>query len=81
MNEKTVTLATSRICGPCTMLKNKLASLKLEVDVKDFNIDEDKEFFTKHNIRSVPRLIVESDDGVEIIQGMDDIIETIKANV
>jgi len=39
MNEKTVTLATSRICGPCTMLKNKLASLKLEVDVKDFNID------------------------------------------
>ena len=72
------TLATSKNCGPCSMLKNKLNSLKLEVDVKDFTIDEDKEFFTKHNIRSVPRLVIEDGDDVDIIQGMDEIIEAIK---
>lgn len=72
------TLATSRTCGPCSMLKNKLTALNLEVDVKDFSIEEDKEFFIKHGIRAVPRLVIESEDGVELIQGMDEIIEAIK---
>ena len=72
------TLATSKTCGPCMVLKNKITALNLEVVVKDFTIEEDKEFFTKHSIRSVPRLVIEDGDDVEIIQGMDEIIEAIK---
>ena len=72
------TLATSKTCGPCTVLKNKIKSLNLEVDTKDFTIEEDREFFLKHNLRSVPRLVVEDGDTVEIIQGMDEIIEALK---
>lgn len=76
-----LTLATSVTCGPCKMLKNKLATLGLEVDVKEYTIDDDKEFFIKHNIRSVPRLVVDTDGVVEIIQGMDEIIDKITTNV
>jgi len=75
------TLAVSQSCGPCSMLKSKLKKLGLEVDIKDFSVDEDKEFFIKHQIKSVPRLVVEDNGGVTIIQGMDDIIEKIKENV
>jgi hypothetical protein len=78
MNERQLTLATSRSCGPCMVLKNKIASLNLEVEIKDFTVEEDKEFFYKHKLKSVPRLVVEDGDTVEIIQGMDEIIEAIK---
>ena len=78
MNEKTFTLATSKTCGPCMVLKNKIKALTLEVDIKDFTIEEDREFFFKHDLRSVPRLVVEDGDTVEIIQGMDEIIEALK---
>ena len=77
----TLTLLTSTTCGPCTVLKNKLKTLKLEVNTKDYSNPEDKEFFIKHNIRSVPRLVVEDSDNVEIIQGIDDIVERIKSDV
>ena len=72
------TLATSKTCGPCMVLKNKIKALNLEVDIKDFTIEEDREFFLKHNLRAVPRLVVEDGDTVEIIQGMDEIIEALK---
>jgi hypothetical protein len=62
------------------MLKNKIKDENLKVEVKDFTISEDVEFFRKHNIKLVPRLVVEDGDNVEIIQGMDDIIKAIKEN-
>lgn len=75
----TVTLATSKFCGPCMMLKNKLAAQNLEVDMKDYSIPEEMEWFKTHGIKSVPRLVIENDDGtIEVIQGMDDIIDAIK---
>lgn len=77
----TKTLLTSSQCGPCTVLKNKLNTLKLEVVTKDYSIEEHKKFFTKHNIRSVPRLVIEDGDNVEIIQGIEEIIERIKSDV
>jgi len=69
------TLLTSPTCGPCQVLKNKLAlHPNLNYDTKDFSIDADKEFFHQHNIRSVPRLVIEDGQSVTIIQGSEDII-------
>lgn len=73
------TLLTSASCGPCSVVKSKLAKLGLEVDIKDFSIEEDKEIFFKHGIKSVPRLIIEDGDKVEIIQGIDDIVNAVKS--
>lgn len=73
-----ITLLTSKSCGPCTVVKNKLKALNIEVDTKDFTIPEDQEFFRKHNIKSVPRLLIENGADVEIIQGIDDIVDAIK---
>lgn len=72
------TLLTNNGCGPCSVVKSKLAKLGLEVDTKNYSIEEDKEFFHKHNIKSVPRLIIEDGDTVKIIQGIDDIVEAVK---
>jgi len=72
-----ITLLTSKTCGPCTVVKNKLKALNIEVDIKDFSIPEDQEIFRKHSIKSVPRLLIEDGDNVEIIQGIDDIVQRI----
>lgn len=73
------TLATAQFCGPCGVLKKRIEKLDLEVETKTFEVKEDQDFFVKHGIRSVPRLVVEQDDGtVEIIQGSDEIIAAIQ---
>jgi glutaredoxin len=71
-------LATAKFCGPCSQLKNKLKTASLEVET--IELENDVEFFKKHGIKSVPRLVViDADDNtVELIQGMDDIITKIK---
>ncbi len=72
-------LLTNKTCGPCMVVKNKLRDLNLEVDTKDFSNVDDQEIFRKHNIRSVPRLLIEDgENDVQIIQGIDDIVEAIK---
>jgi glutaredoxin len=75
-----ITLATSSQCGPCYALKSKIEKLGLIVDTKDYIDQENIEWFKKHQIRSVPRLVIEKDDSVEIIQGMDEIIQIITNN-
>jgi hypothetical protein len=60
------------------MLKSKLSKLGLEVEVKDYSLAGDRDFFTKHEIRSVPRLVVEDGENVTIIQGIDEIIKEIE---
>ena len=78
-NMKKKTLLTSKFCGPCCVLKSKLALLKLTVDTKDYANLEDRAFFHDYNIKSVPRLVVVSEDGtVEVIQGMEDITKAIQ---
>ncbi len=75
----TVTLLTNKTCGPCMVVKNKLKALNLEVDIKDFSNADDQEIFRKYSIKSVPRLLIEDDEGnIEIIQGIDDIVDRIK---
>lgn len=75
---KVKTLATSSTCGPCMVIKKKLQALQIEVPVKDASKVEDHEFFKKHNIKSVPRLVIEDGDEVTIIQGYDDIISELE---
>lgn len=72
-------LLTSSTCGPCHMLKNRLEKEKLTVETKTYNDPDDREFFIEHKIKSVPRLvIIDEDDKIEIVQGMDEIVEAIK---
>lgn len=71
---KIKTLASSSTCGPCMVIKKKLQALGIEVPIKDASKVEDHEFFKKHNIKSVPRLVVEDGEEVTVIQGYDDII-------
>ncbi len=77
---KKITLCTSATCGPCYTIKAKIKIDNLNVEIKDFTDPLNIDFFRQHNIKSVPRLVVEDGDNVEIIQGMDDIIKAIKQN-
>jgi glutaredoxin len=77
---KKIFLLTSPTCGPCHMIKSKIKTENLNVEIKDFSNVEDIEFFKKHNIKAVPRLVIEDGDSVEIIQGMDDIMKVIREN-
>jgi glutaredoxin len=56
MNDNLPIIATSTICGPCKILKNRLTELKIPFNLKDMFID--REFFAEHGIRSVPTLII-----------------------
>jgi glutaredoxin len=72
-------LATSKTCGLCHMLKSKLKKDNIELETVEF--EEDFEFFKKHQIKGVPKLLVfENSNVVEIIQGIDDIIKKAKNN-
>jgi predicted DsbA family dithiol-disulfide isomerase len=75
---KTKILATSATCGPCFTLKARIEKEKLEVEIKDYTNPENIEWFKKHGIRAVPRLVIEDGDNVEIIQGIEEIIEALK---
>jgi hypothetical protein len=58
------------------MLKSKLKKDNIELETVEF--EEDFEFFKKHQIKGVPKLLVfENSDVVEIIQGIDDIIKIV----
>jgi glutaredoxin len=73
---KKLTLLTSNTCGPCFALKSTLKKKNLSVDEMVF--PDNIEFFQKHNIKTVPRLVIEEGDDVRIIQGMDDIVSEIE---
>lgn len=70
-------LATSAFCGPCHLLKRKLADEKLEVETIDMEQNTDK--FREYDVRAVPRLIIIEDGIVTArIQGIEDILKKIK---
>ena len=76
--KKFYTVLTSSMCGPCYLLKNRLKDEKLEVDTLDMTEPENLDFFRKHGIKSVPRLVIEDGDTVEIVQGIEDIVNKLK---
>lgn len=72
-------LASAAWCGPCKIVKARLESDKLadKVEIKD--ADADVAFFKTNNIRAVPRLLVmDGENVVETIQGLEDIIKRVK---
>ena len=66
-------LATSKYCAPCQVLKDELALLNIEVEIKDSSTDF--KYFIDNNIKTVPILILE--DG-EKIQGPSQILNHLK---
>ena len=71
-------LASAKFCGPCSMLKSKIAKENLEVEIKQ--MEDEIDFFKRHNIRSVPCLLVfNGNELVDKINGSDDILEKIKS--
>jgi len=75
---KTLKLATTATCGPCFAIKSKLKSMGLTVDIMELNGDN-IEFFKKHSVTTVPRLLVfDGETLADTIQGMENIIKKIK---
>jgi predicted thioredoxin/glutaredoxin len=76
-----LTLLTNKNCGPCFVLKNKLKNKELEVETLCFSDPDTHEFFKKHNIKSVPRLVIEDGENVTVVDGVDDIFAEIEKSV
>ncbi len=70
------TLALSETCGICFTIKRRLEKENLKVDIKYRK--DDAKWFDHHGVRDTPRLVIEDGGWVEIIQGMDEIVEAIK---
>lgn len=50
-----ISLATSKFCGPCQVIKAYIQENALEIELKELGADP--EFFIKHDIKSVPTLV------------------------
>ena len=54
-------------CGPCKTqdpIVEELAEEYPDVDVEKVNVDESQEVANEYQVRSLPTLIVENDDGI-----------------
>jgi hypothetical protein len=70
-------LASAGFCGPCKVLKSRIAKEDLKVEIKQ--MEDEIDFFKLHNIKSVPCLLVfNGDELINKISGSDDIIKEIK---
>lgn len=61
---KQLLVFTSPWCGPCKQLKPLIEELKNEINIVEFNVENDGGVSTTHDVRSVPTLIL-MDNGVE----------------
>jgi len=78
-NMNKLILLTANFCGPCQLLKSRLLKESLIDKIELINMEDSQKPFKKYNIKSVPRLVVETSDTVfEVIQGTEDIIARIK---
>ena len=60
---KKVTLATSKYCGPCQVLKDELALLNIEVEIKDSSTDF--KYFIDNEIKTVPVLVLNNGEKIQ----------------
>lgn len=75
---KKLILASADWCGPCYGLKKRIEreNLSSKVEIKDMGADVS--FFEKHNIKSVPTLVItDGENNVEFVQGVEDIFKAI----
>lgn len=54
-------------CGPCKMQTQEFKEHPVNVEVEEIDIDnDDNDLVTKHNIRSIPTMILLDDEGETI---------------
>ena len=54
-------------CGPCKMLSKALEDVDLRgFDLVEIDVDQQRETAMKYNIRGVPVLVIEDDNGNEL---------------
>ena len=57
---------TAAWCAPCKLFKPVMNEISLEgYSVQFINIDQQQDLTAKHNVRSVPTVIIE-EDGIEV---------------
>lgn len=63
---KAIYAFTATWCGPCKMIKPLLAQLEKEEDilVEHYDVDQNRDVFTKYNVTSVPTLIYVDENGI-----------------
>lgn len=71
-------LFTASWCGPCQMLKDRLAKENLHVECVD--VSTDFSACREYSVRNIPALVVENGDSVETIKGIEEIFKIIKEN-
>lgn len=70
-------LLSASWCGPCHMLKSKLKSQEIEIEIVD--LDENMDLAKQYKVKSVPTLLViEEDESYYTCTGSEDIIEELK---
>jgi len=70
-------LASAKICGPCSLLKSKIAKENLQVEIKQ--MEDEIDFFKLHGIRNVPSLLIfRGGQLIDQIRGSDEILQHIK---
>ena len=53
-------------CGPCKSLSSVMENMTLPITVENVDIDQNLDLAKKHNVRSVPTVVVVDDTGTEI---------------
>ena len=54
-------------CGPCKMLSNTLEDVDLSgYEFVEIDVDQQRDIAMKYNIRGVPVLVIEDDNGNEL---------------
>lgn len=70
-------LASAGFCGPCKMLKTRIDTENLNVEIKQ--MEDDIEFFRQYNIKTVPRLLVfKGSELIDTVSGSDQILQRIR---
>jgi hypothetical protein len=73
-------LASAGFCGPCKVLKSRIAKEDLKVEIKQ--MEDEIDFFKLYNIRSVPCLLIfNGDELIDKVNGSDDILRRIKSEI
>jgi hypothetical protein len=72
-------LASAKSCGPCSVLKSKIARENLEVEIKQ--MENEIDFFKLHKIKSVPCLLIfGGNELIDEVRGSEDILKCIREN-
>ena len=69
---KKITVFTAAYCNPCRELKRRIKQLQDEraVNVTFIAADEDWKTADKYHVKSVPTIIIEDGNAVDVVRGL-----------